>query len=80
MPRFTYSYRHGSSEWGFDVEADSWEDAIERVASIRSTCSLDGEVHNTVPAWAVSLGLLRPWCWLQDRMAGGDHGPDQASD
>ena len=25
-----------------------------------------GIVMNTIPAWAVSLGLLRPWVFIQD--------------
>lgn len=24
------------------------------------------EVVNTIPAWIVDLGLVRPWCFLQD--------------
>lgn len=24
------------------------------------------EVHNTIPAWVVDAGLIRPWCWAQD--------------
>lgn len=24
------------------------------------------EIENTIPQWAVSLGLLRPWCLVQD--------------
>lgn len=26
------------------------------------------QVLNTVPVWAVSLGLTRPWCWAQDAL------------
>lgn len=25
-----------------------------------------GELINTVPEWAVDMGLLRPWCFVQD--------------
>lgn len=23
-------------------------------------------IENTIPVWVVTLGLVRPWCWLQD--------------
>jgi hypothetical protein len=25
-----------------------------------------GELIYTIPAWAVEMGLLRPWCFVQD--------------
>ena len=25
------------------------------------------EISNIVPGWVASIGLTRPWCWLQDR-------------
>ena len=27
------------------------------------------EAVNSIPTWVVDLGLTKPWCWLQDRVA-----------
>lgn len=47
--------------WGFDFYADpkhikEWrDDGLDVV-----------QIENIVPEWIVDLGLIKPWCFLQD--------------
>ncbi len=51
MKRFVCSYNHGDGEWSTCIDAESMEDAAERVSSMRATLRLDGESIATFPVW-----------------------------
>jgi hypothetical protein len=48
--------------WAFTVNAEP-----EWVRDWREDGLEVDEVVNTIPVWAVELGLVRVWCWVQDR-------------
>ena len=47
--------------WGFNCwldpqYLDEWlEDGLEIT-----------EIHNTIPMWVVEMGMMKPWCFMQD--------------
>lgn len=47
--RYALSYQMGDSSWCTHVWAYSMEDAADRVAAMRSSLTLDGQVYSTVP-------------------------------
>lgn len=49
------------SEWG--IPADLSREAIE---SMREDGVNIIVPENTIPAWIVDIGMIRPWCFLQD--------------
>lgn len=44
MSRFGLSYRHEGRFWAFSVWAYGWADAEARVAAIRESLTIDGEI------------------------------------
>lgn len=58
---FSVTVRGNRHTWSFHFYGDS---------SNLQTWRDDGleidEIINTIPEWAVDLGLLRPWCFFQD--------------
>ena len=53
--------RGKSSEWA--VSCDMSRGQID--AMVADGIEI-GIVHHSVPMWAVDVGLLRPWCFVQD--------------
>jgi hypothetical protein len=56
------SYRHQGSEWSFEIQATSREDAEKRLMAIACNGRIDGEVvlkvelkENRLPAWTKKL-------------------------
>ncbi|MCO5129753.1 MAG: hypothetical protein M9932_04215 [Xanthobacteraceae bacterium] len=45
MYRFALSYEMGGKEWGSEVWAYSFDDAEHRVAAMRESLSVAGQVH-----------------------------------
>lgn len=55
---FLIDYHHGGEKWSFDLLATSWNDAEERLRSIKYNAYIEGEVKATIPArvgWWVPL-------------------------
>ena len=48
MYRFALAYEMGGKTWGADVWAYSFEDAERRVAAMRASLSVTGQVHAEV--------------------------------
>jgi len=57
----TMIVRGRTSEWAISFDAS--QDQIE---AMRADGIDVGILMHRVPAWAVELGLLRPWCFAQD--------------
>lgn len=55
---------HGKNHtWLIDVEARP-----EHVEDWRNDGLLIDELVNSIPEWAVALGLTKPWCCVQDAL------------
>jgi len=52
--RYLFEYRHGGSEWGFEILARSPEEARERIKSL-ARARYKGEIKITVPVPAGGL-------------------------
>lgn len=59
--RCVVDVRGKQSEWG--IPADLSKDAIEAMRADGLNIIVP---ENIIPLWAVSAGLARPWCFLQD--------------
>lgn len=59
--RVTLSVRGKAHEWAIDC--DMKQDQIDAMTADGIEV---GIVHHSVPMWAVDLGLLRPWCFVQN--------------
>jgi hypothetical protein len=58
----TLKVRGRHSEWSFAIEGD------ERMLADWRADGLDvDEVTNVIPAWLPAV-LIRPWCWVEDRL------------
>ena len=55
MKTYLFSYRFDGDEYGFDIVADSRDEAMARLAMIKAWAKYDGELIAAVPA---SLGWL----------------------
>ena len=53
--------RGNSSEWAVSCDMSS----AQIDAMVADGIEI-GIVHHSVPMWAVDIGLLRPWCFVQD--------------
>ncbi|GIW55356.1 MAG: hypothetical protein KatS3mg082_1760 [Nitrospiraceae bacterium] len=54
---YLFSYRHEGATWGFEVKAQSPEDAVARVRKMANAV-YDGELIMKIPA---PLGLCARW-------------------
>jgi len=61
MPMVVLSVRGKASEWGLTLPM-KWD----QITAMREDGIDVGILENTVPAWAVNIGLLKPWCLFQD--------------
>lgn len=61
--RWAITVRGREHRWVFNIKARP-----EYVEAWREDGLDISEVVNSGPMWVVWLGLLRPWCWLQDRL------------
>lgn len=59
--RYAVTLRGRTGSWSVTFDAKP-----EHVEGMRADGLVIDELVNTAPEWAVSLGLLRPWCWTQD--------------
>lgn len=50
-PLYCFSFKHGGKEFGLDLPADDYDDALIMVQSLKQTASLDGQLISTIPAW-----------------------------
>lgn len=50
-----------NKKWGFHFYGDPKYIEEWRADGLDIT-----EIENVIPAWIVDLGLLRPWCFVQD--------------
>ena len=56
----------------FDIRGQHHRWSVDAVMSQRQIDDMRadgvdvGELINAVPEWAVDMGLLRPWCFVQD--------------
>lgn len=71
---YLFHYHYEGATYGFDIPADSPEEAEARVAVISSRAKYDGELVMSIPANVPGAGwLVRAWCavgnWLR-RAAG----------
>jgi hypothetical protein len=57
----TISVRGREHEWSV-----TWDAPQGQIDAMRDDGIDVGLVMHTVPEWAVSVGLLRPWCFVQD--------------
>jgi hypothetical protein len=55
------SVRGKSKTWGFMFYGDP-----KHIKEWREDGLDVSEIENTVPEWVADLGLVRPWCFLQD--------------
>ena len=46
---FALEYRMGGAAWALDVWAYSWEDAENRVAAMRESLVVSGQVYSVIP-------------------------------
>lgn len=53
--------RGNRKQWGFMFYGDP-----KHLADWRADGLVVDEVENIIPEWVVDLGLVRPWCFLQD--------------
>jgi hypothetical protein len=53
--RFDCEYRYDDSRWSFSIMALDWADAEARVAQIRRTVKVDGQVVATIHCTSASL-------------------------
>lgn len=59
--RVELAVRGRTSEWA--VHCDMSREQIDAMVAD----GIDvGILHHSVPMWAVDMGLLRPWCFVQD--------------
>lgn len=67
MKIFTCSYHYEGATWGFEIQAESHEDAERRFYAIRRNGQVDGEVMLTipVPSWSERL-----FAWWHQRRTG----------
>ena len=67
---YLYSYRHDGKQWGFELQATSFDDAQARLAAIHFTGELDGVLGGTIPVnEATALPLLviaRTYTWIRN--------------
>lgn len=61
MPRASIEIRGKTSSWGVD-----WDAPQSQIDGMREDGIDVSIVENSIPMWVVDLGLLRPWCFLQD--------------
>ena len=61
MPLATIEIRGREHSWS--ITTDLPQIAID---AMRQDGIDVGVLRNTIPVWAVDLGLLRPWCFCQD--------------
>ena len=47
--------------WSFNFYADP-----KYIEEWRADGLEIGEICNTIPTWVVDIGLVRPWCFMQD--------------
>ncbi len=59
--KISIEVRGKQKTWSFTFDGDP-----KHLADWRADGLEVYEVDNTIPEWAVSLGLLRPWCLVQD--------------
>jgi hypothetical protein len=59
--RYSIEIQGIEKRWAFDITAEP-----RHVADWRRDGLNVAELENTVPVWIVDLGLIRPWCFLQD--------------
>ncbi len=50
-----------NKSWSFDTKVDT-----KYLDEWRADGLQIFVLHNRVPQWAVAMGLLRPWCFVQD--------------
>lgn len=53
--------RGNHKKWGFHFYGDP-----KYIDEWRADGLEVGEIENIIPEWVVDLGLLKPWCFLQD--------------
>lgn len=64
---FLCSYGFHGKRYGFDLQADSWEEAVDRLKAIKmgSTVSVDGELIARIPAPGFTGNLVQLWRWMK---------------
>lgn len=69
-PPFVVQYNHKGSTWGFQIWAESWEDAEARLKSIGYNGQIIGSNASTIKTNPVTLPLVALWmpfiCWWRN--------------
>jgi hypothetical protein len=61
MPRASVDVRGKQLEWSV-----TWNASQEQIDAMRADGIDIWMPENSIPAWVVDIGLLRPWCFFQD--------------
>lgn len=48
---FLYEYEHGGKKWGLEIEANDWQDAVNKMESIKNSLIINGELVEVIPVW-----------------------------
>ena len=57
--------RGREKRWGFMFDGDT-----RHLADWRADGLEIDEIINTIPEWVVDIGMLKPWCFMQDILFG----------
>jgi len=48
MKIFVCYYQYGGKTWAIDIWADSWDDAVRKVESLKATLEVQGKVEEEI--------------------------------
>lgn len=61
------SYGLDGKQYGFEIEADSFDDARRRLDAIKAWGKIDGELMAKIPAYPGAGLFVRFLCWWRNK-------------
>lgn len=61
MPKFTAAYSHNGRHFDAEIHAADWAEAERKLAALKSTGRIDGEVVAEYPAGPIALPFSSLW-------------------